>query len=136
MEAMSQHTALITHVLRVDGMTESKCLERELHSFWEIESLGIVENESLVQTQFDNKVRFENGRYVVSLPWKETCIALPDNHEFSLRRLNNLFKRLKRTPDLLIKYAFVIREQLELGVVVPVEMVRVVPIVCTICLIT
>ena len=44
MEAMSQHTALITHVLRVDGMTESKCLERELHSFWEIESLGIVEN--------------------------------------------------------------------------------------------
>ena len=52
-------------------MTESRCLEKELHSFWEIESLGIVEDESLVQTQF------ENGRYVVSLPWKETCIALP-----------------------------------------------------------
>ena len=110
MEAMSKHTALITHVLRVDGMTESKCLEKELHSSWEIESLGIVENESLVQTQFDDKVRFENGRYVVSLPWKETCIALPDNHEISLRRLNNLFKRLKRTPHLLIKYASVIRE--------------------------
>ena len=68
MEAMSKHTALITHVLRVDGMTESKCLEKELHSSWEIESLGIVENESLVQTQFEDKVRFENGRYVVSLP--------------------------------------------------------------------
>ena len=78
-EAMSQHTALITHVLRVDGMIESRCLERELHSFWEIESLGIVEDESLVQTQFEDNVRFENGRYVVSLPWKETCIALPDN---------------------------------------------------------
>ena len=46
---MSQHIALITHVLRVDGMTESRCLEKELHSFWEIESLGIVEDERLVQ---------------------------------------------------------------------------------------
>ena len=119
-EAISQHTALVTHVLRVDGMTESRCLEKELHSFWEIESLGIVEDESLVQTQFEDNVKFENGRYMVSLPWKETCIALPDNYELSLRRLNNLFKRLKRTPDLLMKYDSVIREQLELGVVVPV----------------
>ena len=101
-------------------MIESKCLERKLHSFWEIESLGIVEDESLVQTQFEDNVRFENGRYVVSLPWKETCIALPDNCELSLRRLSNLFKRLKRTPALLIKYDSVIKEQLELGVVVPV----------------
>ena len=78
-------------------MIESKCLERKLHSFWEIESLGIVEDESLVQTQFEDNVRFENGRYVVSLPWKETCIALPDNCELSLRRLSNLFKTKENT---------------------------------------
>ena len=60
-KAMSQHIAVITHVLRVDGMTESRCLEKELHSFWEIESLGIVEDESSVQTQFKDNVRFENG---------------------------------------------------------------------------
>ena len=29
-------------------MTESRCLGRELHLFGKIESLGIVENESLV----------------------------------------------------------------------------------------
>ena len=83
---MSQHIALITHVLGVDGMTESRCLEKELHSFWEIESLGIVEDERLVPAQFVVNVRFENGRYVVSLPWNKTCIALPDNYELCLRR--------------------------------------------------
>ena len=39
----------------------------------------------------------------------------------SLRRLNSLFKRLKDTPDLLEKYDAIIKEQLDLGIVVPVD---------------
>ena len=121
MKESKQHATLVTHVLRVDSVTDNKCLERELRLFWEIESLGIIEDECLVQTQFEDNVAFEHGRYVVSLPWRETCIALPDNYNLSMRRLNNLFKRLKRTPDLLKRYDAVIKEQVESGIVVPVD---------------
>ena len=117
-ESMNQKAVLVTHVLRVDGITESRSLEKRLHSFWDIESLG---DDSLVQTQFESNVSFENRRYGVSLPWKDSCLSLPDNYELSLRRLNSLFRRLKRDPDLLIRYDTVIREQLASGIVVPVN---------------
>ena len=121
MKESKQHATLVTHVLRVDSVTDNKCLEIELRLFWEIESLGIIEDECLVQTQFEDNVMFEQGRYVVSLPWRETCIALPDNYNLSMRRLNNLFKTLKRTSDLLKRYDAVIKEQVESGIVVPVD---------------
>lgn len=38
------HATLITHVLRVDGMTEYKRLDKQLQSFWDLESVGIVES--------------------------------------------------------------------------------------------
>ena len=30
----------------------------------------------MVQTQFEDFEHFENGRYVVSLPWKESALML------------------------------------------------------------
>ena len=50
-----------------------------------------------------------------------SCLSLPDNYDLSLRRLNSLFRRLKRDPDLLIRNDTVIREQLASGIVVPVN---------------
>uniref|UniRef100_A0A1X7TJH0 Uncharacterized protein n=1 Tax=Amphimedon queenslandica TaxID=400682 RepID=A0A1X7TJH0_AMPQE len=44
-----QSTTIATHVLRVKGLSKEKCLEKELHSFWSVESLGVVESESEVQ---------------------------------------------------------------------------------------
>lgn len=49
--------------------------------------MGIIENESVVQAQFEEHVSFLDGRYVVSLPWKESGFSLADNYELSLRRL-------------------------------------------------
>ena len=116
-----QSATLVTHVLRVDGGTECRNLEKELHSFWSTESLGIVDNELVVQSQFEDNVTFESGRYVVSLPWKESCLTLPDNFKLSLRRLNSLFRRMKDSPEILEKYDAVIQEQLAMGIVVPVN---------------
>ena len=117
-EAPALCSTFVTHVLRVDGLCSNKRLEKELHAFWDIESLGITENESIVQGQFKSHVSFQDGRYVVALPWKDSCLPLPNNYRLSLRRLNSLFKRLKDTPDLLHKYDAIIREQLDLGIVV------------------
>ena len=117
----TQGATVVTHVLRVDGVHADKSLDRELHSFWELESLGILEDENLVQTQFSEHVKFDNGQYIVSLPWKDSCISLPSNYQLCLRRLIGLFKRLKSSPELLKKYDDIIREQLSLGIIVPVD---------------
>ena len=112
---------MVTHVLRVDGVHADKSLDRELHSFWELESLGILEDENLVQTHFSKHVKFDNGQYIVSLPWKDSCISLPSNYQLCLCRLIGLFKCLKSSPVLLKKYDDIIREQLSLGIIVPVD---------------
>ena len=77
-EGALPHTTLVTHVLRVDGINENKSLDKELHSFWNLESIGIIESENIVQNQFEENVSFVNGRYVVSLLWKESELSLPD----------------------------------------------------------
>ena len=101
-------------------MNENRRLEQELNSFWNLEPIGIVENEESVQTQFESHIAFEDGRYVASLPWKESCLSLPTNYRLSLKRLQNLFKKLRETPELLAKYDAIIQEQLSLGIVVTV----------------
>ena len=73
-EGALSHTILVTHVLRVDGIYKHKSLDKELHFFWNMESIGIIESENIVQNQFEENVSFVNGTYVVSLPWKESVI--------------------------------------------------------------
>ena len=61
-------------------------------------------------------VRSPEGWYKTGLPWKGNCPSLPNNMEGSLRRLNTLVRKLRKT-DLLDEYDAVIREQPEEGVV-------------------
>uniref|UniRef100_A0A1X7U5B2 Uncharacterized protein n=1 Tax=Amphimedon queenslandica TaxID=400682 RepID=A0A1X7U5B2_AMPQE len=62
---------MVTHVLRVYSVHEDMSLERRIRSIWELESLQILEDENLVPTQFSDHVKFDNGNYVVFLPWKD-----------------------------------------------------------------
>ena len=55
-----------------------------------MELIGIIDSENIIQNQFEENVSFVNGRYVLSLPWKESELSLPENYEISLRRLNSL----------------------------------------------
>ena len=45
-------------MLRIDGVSTIKSLERELHSFWNIEALGSVENEDVVHAEFSKNVQW------------------------------------------------------------------------------
>ncbi|XP_068679106.1 uncharacterized protein [Montipora foliosa] len=63
-------------------------------------------------------VRSSEGWYETGLPWKGSCPPLPNNRDGSLRRLNTLVRKLRRT-DMLDDYDAVIREQLREGVVEP-----------------
>ena len=110
-----------THLLRIDDSpTESTQLVEQLRSFWELESLGISEEEKTLYDEFASNITFQDGRYKVSLPWKEFHEPLADNYLLSERRLRGLIQRLKHDPELLKEYNRTIQEQLANGVIEPV----------------
>ncbi|GBM35429.1 hypothetical protein AVEN_181523-1 [Araneus ventricosus] len=58
--------------------SEEESISAELRRFWEIESLGIRDKDSMalgngdeeILSEFDKSISFVDGRYRVSLPWK------------------------------------------------------------------
>ena len=63
-----------------------------------------VEAEKSIHDKFKEEISFKDGRYEVSLPWKEMHDPLPDNYALSLRRLEGLISRLEQSPDILQEY--------------------------------
>ena len=109
-----------THVLRLDAEeVKMNCpLQLELSKFWDLEALGVMpESEDEVYKQFLNKVQMKEGRYEVSLPWKNMHPALPDNYSLSYSRLASLITRLRKTPAVLSEYDSVIRDQESKGII-------------------
>ena len=100
-----------------EGVT-NKQLDTTLQSFWELESLGIQSpNNDPVSNQFTSTIQMKEGRYEVSLPWREYHEPLPDNYNLSRRRLHGLVRRLKQEPTILREYDAIIRDQLERRIV-------------------
>ena len=56
----------------------------------DLESLGIINADKSVLEDFDSSIHFKEGRYEVSLPWKEYHVPLPTTYELSLNRLKGL----------------------------------------------
>ena len=96
---------LTTHVLRVDVAPHfAENLEETLHSFWNLESMGIRDAEDSVLENFTRTIQFKGDRYEVALPWKDAHSPLPDNIELSKKRLEGLLRRLKQDPDIMREY--------------------------------
>ena len=59
----------------------------QLEEFWKLETLGIrepvqeKEEDKALQT-FNETIHFEDGRYQVTLPWKEDSSSLPNNWQW------------------------------------------------------
>ncbi len=75
----------VTHVLHATA--SSRVLDDQLKVFWNLESFGITVPDRSVLAEFREKIRFTEGRYEVSLPWKDPHQTLPDNYELCHRRL-------------------------------------------------
>ena len=113
-----------THTLKVgvqDAPDSKQDLDQRLKMFWDLETLGIVEDELSVSEEFEKTLVFKDGRYEVQLPWKQMHPLLPDNRELSQKRLNGLLKRLRQNPQILHQYDTVISDQINKGIV---EVVR------------
>ena len=86
-ESVVQSTAYVvtTHLLQAYSRpVESLHLSEQLCSFRELESLCIHEDKTLYD-ELISHVSFQNGRYKVSLLWKDLHEALPDNYQLSAR---------------------------------------------------
>lgn len=100
----------------------------DLQDFWNIESIGIRESES-VQTSDDEQAMqnfrdtliFTDKRYYVTWPWKNENPEVPDNRPLALGRLKSLVSRLKSKPDVMEKYDTVIKDQLAKSIIEKVE---------------
>ena len=58
-----------------------------LKRFWELETIGIVDNMSIssqVDDKFLSDIVFAESHYQVSLPWKERHPSVPDHFILSL----------------------------------------------------
>lgn len=110
-----------SHILTVDAMLPvEEELDSTLKKFWELESLGIGDDKSVLE-EFSDKITFKGGRYEVSLPWKETHSVLPDNRILSVKRLHGLLHRLSQCPSVFREYDALIKDQLKKGIVEVVD---------------
>ena len=92
-------------------------LKPNLEDFWRLESIGItdspVESDNRVAcNKFNETLRYENGRYTVTWPWKDEVPNLTENRTLAVGRL----KSLRDNPDLVQKYHDIIQDQLRQGI--------------------
>ena len=95
-------------------------LNGELNKFWQLDSLGIINeitSESDVYCDFNRKIKFNGIRYQVSLPFKEQHTLIPDNYGLCRNRLYSLLRRLRQRPEILREYNEIINQQLQSGVI-------------------
>ena len=95
----------------IHSLDSSNSLGDSLKALWELESLGITQNEPSVYEQFKN-IEFKEGCYEVSLPWKPSQKKLPSNFTLDKKCLEGLLHKLSHNPDVKREYHAVIQDQL------------------------
>ena len=96
-------------------------LLEQVKNFWELEAIGVSTQEETVHEKFLDTIHLNNGRYEVSLPWKEQHALLPDNHAQAVSRLPSVLKRLRKNPGLFEEYNRIIEEQSSRGIISDVD---------------
>ena len=98
------------------AFNQEESIKEELHKFWSLESLGIIDKET-VEERFLQDVSWKDGRYVVKLHWKDQHPLLYDNFVLAKKRLESLLKRFRQNSALLKQYSEIINEQLKNNIV-------------------
>ena len=94
----------------------------DLEDFWKVESIGILDNsttltDKMVNKKFKENLKFQDGRYQVTWPWKEEIPDLPVYRGLALGRSKSALARIKNKPELMKAYNNVIHDQLEKGII-------------------
>ena len=88
----------------------------DIQRLWDLETLGIQPvNE--VHEEFMDNISFQNNRYSVKLPWKESHDTLTSNYNTCVSRLKGQVRKLKNDAALLNEYDAIIKQQANSGVI-------------------
>lgn len=91
-------------------------------SVWSLDAIGIsdspfaTEDDSALQ-HFHSTIRFNNGRYEITWPWKSDQPDLQDNYQFARDRFKSLSRRLHANSSLFAAYSSILQQQLENGII-------------------
>ncbi|XP_018405678.1 PREDICTED: uncharacterized protein LOC108782026 [Cyphomyrmex costatus] len=91
-----------------------------LQQFWEVEELPskrlFSSEEQACEIHFTESTKRDNeGRFIVSIPFKASINELGDSREIAERRLKSLERRLQKDEKMRSQYAAFLREYEELG---------------------
>ena len=92
-------------------------LSTEVEKLWDLETLGIGVKEVSWVDRCLQSFKFMDGRYQVSLPFKENRRFIEDNYASTEKRLKILMKKLNKDPELLHKYDATMKNQLSEGII-------------------
>ena len=98
------------------AMNEKQDLDAKLQRLWDLDSLGIREQDEVHENVLDD-ILFSGKRYSVGLPWKVGHKPLPSNYNVSLQRLRGQVKKLEQTPNIYAQYNDIINEQVKEGII-------------------
>ncbi|XP_063371896.1 uncharacterized protein LOC134660090 isoform X1 [Cydia amplana] len=95
-------------------------IDKQLTRFWELDSVSPVHNftpeERICEEHFNKTTtRTDDGRFVVTMPLKESPEILGDSYEMAKCRFLSLEKRLKHDHEFRQNYNAFMNEYLELG---------------------
>ena len=93
-----------------------------LETLWSLENIGITDlletnDDENALIRFNNTVKFVDGRYQVTWPWKAGNVLLPDNYKVAFDRLKSLVRRFRIDDKLLYSYDDTIKQQLSQKVI-------------------
>ncbi|XP_011858580.1 PREDICTED: uncharacterized protein LOC105556118, partial [Vollenhovia emeryi] len=102
------------------NLSRSDNLDEQLTKFWEIEELGnnkiLSQEETECEKHFvENIRRDQDGRFVVTIPFKGDPGELGESKTIACKRLISLERRLERNPDLKGSYTKFLSEYERLG---------------------
>lgn len=132
-ETTEQSLLVITYGTEIEKETNLfTCADKSLptkpnlEDFWRLESIGIYDapvdsKDNKVLQHFNETLKYENGRYNVTWPWKEDGSDLPDNRALAFGRLKSLVNRMRSNPALVKQYGDIIEDQLKKGIIEKVK---------------
>ena len=71
------------HVMKI-VCKQDNCLNEKINRFWDLDTIGISDNETSVYEKYIDNIKFENKRYSVAFPFKENRPMLADNYQLCL----------------------------------------------------
>ena len=107
--------------------SEERSLNESVEKFWDLDSIGILENEKSTVEKTVEKIQIVDGRYEVELPMKENHPILHDNYFACVKRLGALRNRLEK-GKLMERYDDIIQQQIRDGMVEVIPEDETVPI--------